>query len=76
MLHQDMKGMTRFGEVSLRGDGRLRGKSKQPGLLALHVAVDDNSRMAFTQMVPDQKAETTFWLPEQGRLGHRHTREW
>jgi len=60
MLHLDIKGMTRFSEVSLRGDGRLRGKQKHPGFLALHVAVDDHSRMAFTQMLPDQKAETTI----------------
>ena len=59
MLHLDIKGMTRFSDVSLRGDGRLRGKQKHPGFLALHVAVDDHSRMAFTQMLPDQKAETT-----------------
>jgi transposase InsO family protein len=60
MLHLDIKGMTRFGEVSLRGDGRLRGKKEHPGFLALHVAIDDHSRMAFTQMLPDQKAETTI----------------
>jgi transposase InsO family protein len=60
LLHLDIKGMTRFGEVSLRGDGRLRGKQQHPGFLALHVAVDDHSRMAFTQMLPDQKAETTI----------------
>ena len=60
MLHLDIKGMTRFSEVSLRGDGRLRGKKKHPGFLALHVAVDDHSRMAFTQMLPDQKTETTI----------------
>jgi transposase InsO family protein len=60
LLHLDIKGMTRFGQVSLRGDGRLRGKRKHPGFLALHVAVDDHSRMAFTQMLPDQKAETTI----------------
>ena len=59
LLHLDIKGMTRFSEVSLRGDGRLRGKQKHPGFLALHVAVDDHSRLAFTQMLPDQKAETT-----------------
>jgi transposase InsO family protein len=59
LLHLDIKGMTRFSEVSRRGDGRLRGKQKHPGFLALHVAVDDHSRMAFTQMLPDQKAETT-----------------
>jgi transposase InsO family protein len=60
MLHLDIKGMTRFGEVSRRGDGRLRGKRSHPGFLALHVAVDDHSRMAFTQLLPDQKAETTI----------------
>jgi len=60
LLHLDIKGMTRFAEVSLRGDGRLRGKREHPGFLALHVAVDDHSRIAFTQMLPDQKAETTI----------------
>ena len=60
LVHLDIKGMTRFGEVSLRGDGRLRGRSKHPGLLALHVAVDDHSRLAFTQLLPDQKSLTTI----------------
>ncbi len=60
LVHLDIKGMTRFSEVSLRGDGRLRGKQKHPGFQALHVAVDDHSRMAFTQMLPDQKADTTI----------------
>lgn len=60
LLHLDIKGMTQFGEVSLRGDGRLRGKRSHPGFLALHVAIDDHSRMAFTQMLPDQKAGTTI----------------
>src|SRR5271156_5106971 len=57
LLHLDIKGMTRFSAVSRRGDGRLRGKHKHPGFLALHGAGDDHSRMAFTQMLPDQKAE-------------------
>ena len=60
LLHLDIKGMTRFSEVHLRGDGRLRGKQKHPGFLALHVAIDDHSRIAFTQILPDQKAETTI----------------
>jgi transposase InsO family protein len=60
LLHLDIKGMTRFAEVSLRGDGRLRGKREHPGFQALHVAIDDHSRMAFTQMLPDQTAETTI----------------
>ena len=60
LLHLDIKGMTQFGEVWLRGDGRLRGKRRHPGFLALHVAVDDHSRLAFTGMLPDQKADTTI----------------
>jgi transposase InsO family protein len=60
LVHLDIKGMTRFSDVSLRGDGRLRGKQKHPGFLALHVAVDDHSRLAFTQMLPDQQAGTTI----------------
>jgi transposase InsO family protein len=60
LLHLDIKGLTRFTEVSQRGDGRLRGKRKHPGFCALHIAIDDHSRTAFTRMLPDQKAETTI----------------
>ena len=60
LLHLDIKGMTRFQQVSRRGDGRLRGQRKHPGWQALHVAVDDHSRLAFTQILPDQKAQTTI----------------
>ena len=64
-MHADGILATRFGEVVVRGDGRLRGKREHPGVLALHVAVDDHSRVAFTRMLPDQKAETTIAFLEQ-----------
>jgi transposase InsO family protein len=60
LLHLDIKGLTRFAEVDQRGDGRLRGKRKHPGFCALHIAIDDHSRVAFTRLLPDQKAETTI----------------
>ena len=73
LLHLDIKGMTRFGQVLLRGDGRLRGKKEHPGFLALHVAVDDHSRMAFTQLLADQKADTTIgFLHSAVEFFHRH----
>ncbi len=59
LLHLDIKGMTCYQQVSLRGDGRRRGLHQHPGSEALHVAIDDHSRLAFTQLLPDQKAETT-----------------
>ncbi|MGB7985583.1 MAG: IS481 family transposase, partial [Terracidiphilus sp.] len=67
LVHLDIKGMTRFNEVSRRGDGRLRGKQKHPGFMALHVAVDDHSRLAFTELLPDQKSETTVAFLEHAR---------
>jgi transposase InsO family protein len=60
LLHLDIKGLTRYQEVSLRADGRRRGLSKHPGFEALHVAIDDHSRLAFTQILPDQKTDTTL----------------
>ena len=60
LLHLDIKVMTRFQQVVWRGDGRRRGQHKHPGWEALHVAVDDHSRLAFTQILPDQKAHTTI----------------
>jgi transposase InsO family protein len=60
LLHLDIKGLTRYQEVSLRADGRRRGLSKHPGFEALHVAIDDHSRLAFTQLLPDQKTDTTL----------------
>jgi transposase len=60
LLHLDIKGMTRFQQVSWRGDGRRRGQHKHPGWEALHVAVDDHSRLAFTRILPDQKTDTTI----------------
>ena len=59
LLHLDIKGLTRYQEVLMRGDGRRRGLHVHPGSEALHVAIDDHSRLAFTQLLPDQKAETT-----------------
>jgi transposase InsO family protein len=67
LIHLDIKGMTRFSEVSLRGDGRLRGKQKHPGFLALHVAIDDHSRLAFTELLPDQKKQTTITFLDHAR---------
>ena len=60
LLHLDIKGLTRFQQVVWRGDGRRRGQHKHPGWEALHVAIDDHSRMAFTQILPDQKTHTTI----------------
>jgi transposase InsO family protein len=60
LLHLDIKGMTRYQQVSIRGDGRRRGRRQHAGWEALHVAIDDHSRLAFTQLLPNQKSETAL----------------
>ena len=60
LLHLDIKGMTRYQRVSIRGDGRRRGRPQFAGWQALHVAIDDHSRLAFSRMLPNQTAETAI----------------
>lgn len=60
LLHLDIKGMTRYRQVTMRADGRRRGTPQNAGFVALHVAIDDHSRLAYARLLPDQKAETTI----------------
>ena len=60
LLHLDIKGMTRYQQVSIRGDGRQRGRPQFAGWQALHVAIDDHSRLAFSRMLPNQQSETAI----------------
>jgi len=60
LLHLDIKGMTRYQQVSIRGDGRRRGRPKFAGWEALHIAIDDHSRLAFSRLLPNQKTDTTI----------------
>jgi transposase InsO family protein len=60
LLHLDIKGLPQYQLVSMRGDGRRRGLTRHPGRKALHVAIDDHSRLAFSQLLPDQKTDTTL----------------
>lgn len=73
LLHLDIKGMTRYRQVSLRGDGRRRGLPQNAGWEALHIAIDDHSRLAYARLMPDQKAETTIaFLEEAVAFYERH----
>jgi len=60
LLHLDIKGMTRYQQVSIRGDRRRGGRPQFAGWQALHVAIDDHSRLAFSRMLPNQKTETAI----------------
>jgi len=61
LIHLDMKPLGRIPEG---GGHRILGRvvapsRKRPGVDVLHVAVDDASRLAFVQVLPDDRAATT-----------------
>jgi len=60
LLHLDIKGMTRYQQVSIRGDGRRRGRPQFAAWKALHIAIDDHSRLAFSRLLPNQTTDTTL----------------
>jgi transposase InsO family protein len=62
MIHIDIKKLGRIDGIGHRitGDRRrqsnLRGRGEGPGWEFAHVAIDDNSRLAFSMIMPDEKA--------------------
>ena len=61
LIHIDIKKLGRFERVGHRitGDRRL-GDSRGAGFEFVHVAIDDASRLAFSQILPDQKKESAI----------------
>jgi len=58
LLHIDIKKLGRFDKVGHRITGDRSGRARNTGWEYLFVAVDDHSRIAFTQMYPDEKKES------------------
>ena len=58
MIHLDIKKLGRFDRVGHRITGDRRGQSNARGIgwEFAHVCIDDNSRIAFTDVMPDEKA--------------------
>lgn len=58
LIHLDIKKLARFQKVGHRitGDGPGRNRSYGAGADYVHVCIDDQSRLAFTELHPDQSA--------------------
>ena len=61
IIHIDIKKLGRFNAVGHRITGDRRGQSNQrqngtaPGWEFVHIAIDDHSRIAFSQIMPDER---------------------
>jgi transposase InsO family protein len=75
LIHIDVKKLGRFRKPGHRVTGRGPGnKNYRTGWEAVHVAIDDTSRLAYVEVLPDEKAVTTIgfieravaWFAERG----------
>ena len=76
MIHIDIKKLGRFERVGHRitGDPQ-QGKSRGAGWEFVHVSIDDASRIAFSQILPNEKQESAVaFLKAGGRLLHKPRR--
>jgi transposase InsO family protein len=60
MIHIDIKKLGRFDKVGHRITGERAGQSNSRGVgwEFVHVSIDDHSRIAFSQILPDEKAQS------------------
>ncbi len=58
LLHLDIKKLGRIGCVGHRIHGDRRQHVKRVGWEYVHVAIDDHSRIAFSQVLPNQKGDS------------------
>lgn len=60
ILHMDTKKLARFTRPGHRVTGDVRQHSCKPGYHALHVAIDDYSRVGFSLILPDEKTASAI----------------
>jgi len=62
LIHIDIKKLGRFDRVGHRITGDRRGQSNSRGVgwEFVHVAIDDASRIAFSQILPDEKKQSAI----------------
>jgi transposase InsO family protein len=60
IVHMDTKKLARFDRPGHRVTGDMSQFSKTPGYHALHVAIDDHSRVGFSLILPDEKARSAI----------------
>jgi len=62
MIHLDIKKLGRIDGVGHRITGDRSKRKRGAGWEYLHVCVDDHSRLAYTELLPDEKAATSTYF--------------
>jgi transposase InsO family protein len=58
LIHLDIKKLGRFDQIGHRITGERAGQSRGAGWEFVHVCLDDASRIAFAQVLPDERKES------------------
>ena len=74
LLHLDIKKLARFERIGHRITGDRRGASEGAGYDFFHVAIDDATRLAYVEVLPDERRSSTTgflvralrWFRERG----------
>lgn len=65
LLHLDIKKLGKIGAIGHRITGDRRHRSRGIGWEYVHVAIDDASRLAFSEVLPDERAPTAVAFLER-----------
>ncbi len=73
MIHIDIKKLGRFSSIGHRitGDRATATRTVGRGWEFVHVAIDDNSRIAFSRIMPDEKQDSAIAFLKQARAYYR-----
>jgi len=75
MIHVDTKQLACFQRVGHRITGdRKQGCSRGAGFEKVHVAVEDATRLAYVEVLPDEQQSTTIGFPPTSGLQRRSSR--
>ena len=65
LLHVDIKKLGRFKEIGHRVTGRRRHGGRRLGWEYVHVCIDDHTRLAYAEVLPDERKETAAGFLER-----------
>jgi transposase InsO family protein len=71
LIHLDIKKLGRFSRPGVRGTGNRADRNEGAGTEALHVAIDDHSRLGFACVLPNEKIPSVLAALHQAVSFHR-----
>jgi len=72
LVHVDVKRLARFGKAGHRVTGNRRGQDTGAGWEYVHIAIDDATRLAYVEVLDDEKAQTAAGFLRRALAHYAH----